>query len=134
MIGGESRRRNKEIKQPKPLHPSKLIVNVYEAPPEQQQSSPEGPQKQKKPKVLAETPLVPSAAMAQQSAEEGNEIVNMLRSSIGKKEQLPPTMATQKKEQLPKAMVQSQVITQIRLCEAWKKFTVCVILIEIFNF
>ena len=42
----------------------------------------------------------------------GNEIVNMLRSSIGKKEQ--------KKE----IIVSELVPIQVKLCEAWKKFKV----------
>jgi hypothetical protein len=74
----------------------------------------------------------------------GNEIVNMLRSSIGKKDQLNMRKKTSPTEQLKMrkktsptgtgavaSMAQIQLVpTQVRLCEAWKKFTVCHSLIQ----
>ncbi|KAL7074845.1 hypothetical protein ACQ4LE_005592 [Meloidogyne hapla] len=161
VIGAESRNRHKEIKQPKPLHPSNLMLNVYEAPPEQftpQQEQPfipslfshiESPQKRQQSTPLSlnmrtttstllsmETPkkgktninqkpeplrmvntpkstiktdvTTPTTITGNEST--GNEIVNMLRSSIGKKEP--------KKE-----IVASELVPiQVQLCEAWKKF------------
>uniref|UniRef100_A0A915LZ83 mRNA-decapping enzyme 2 n=1 Tax=Meloidogyne javanica TaxID=6303 RepID=A0A915LZ83_MELJA len=131
VIGAESRNRHKEIKQPKPLHPSNLMLNVYEAPPEQftpqqeQQnlipslfSHSESPQKKflsttstllsmetpKKGKtfrndkpmplkmvdtsksIMKDDIPTPTSTTIAGSETSGNEIVNMLRSSIGKKE------------------------------------------------
>nr|CAD2167092.1 unnamed protein product [Meloidogyne enterolobii] len=152
VIGAESRNRHKEIKQPKPLHPSNLMLNVYEAPPEQftpqqeQQnlipslfSHSESPQKKcfstttllsmetpKKGKtfrndkpmplkmvdtsksIMKDDIPTPTSTIAG-SETSGNEIVNMLRSSIGKKE--------------TKKVITSELVPmQVQLCEAWKKF------------
>ncbi|CAK5125558.1 unnamed protein product [Meloidogyne enterolobii] len=154
VIGAESRNRHKEIKQPKPLHPSNLMLNVYEAPPEQftpqqeQQSlipslfsHSESPQKKcfsttstllsmetpKKGKtfrndkpmplkmvdtsksVLKDDIPTPTSTTIAGSETSGNEIVNMLRSSIGKKE-------------TKKVITAELVPMQVQLCEAWKKF------------
>uniref|UniRef100_A0A915N064 mRNA-decapping enzyme 2 n=1 Tax=Meloidogyne javanica TaxID=6303 RepID=A0A915N064_MELJA len=151
VIGAESRNRHKEIKQPKPLHLSNLMLNVYEAPPEQftpqqeQQnlipslfSHSESPQKKcfstttllsmetpKKGKTFRNDkpmPLkmvdtsksimkddIPTSTTIAGSETSGNEIVNMLRSSIGKKE--------------TKKIITSELVPmQVQLCEAWKKF------------
>ncbi|KAI3411865.1 hypothetical protein GPALN_001927 [Globodera pallida] len=141
VIGSEAQfRRSKEIKHPKPMHPTGPVVVVYEAP--QEHSSPDN--------ATQKDATQPTA-----TPKDGNEIADMLRSSMskmGRKQREPQrTTATtsaavsaifvnnakavettapvplQKTvpstETVDFAQLAQFVPTQVRRCEAWKKFT-----------
>ncbi|KAL3077461.1 hypothetical protein niasHS_012167 [Heterodera schachtii] len=139
VIGSEANfRRSKEIKHPKPMHPTGPVVVVYEAPPQQQTSPDNATQRETK--------------QPKETGKNGNEIVEMLRSSIVKmsvkqkdeKRRRTPTIdetipSVAESEPQKEAPLSQQTLapngtadfvqlaqfvpTQVRKCEAWKKFT-----------